>query len=125
MNKPTESELAILQLLWRHQPCSVRTINDLLNKQRTVGYTTTLKIMQIMFEKGLVLRDASQRSHMYSSNIKEEETKQSLLSDFVSNTFKGSRSALVLSALGDGNSSQEELDEIKAFIASLENNKSL
>ena len=77
-----------------------------------------------MFEKGLVQRDTSQRSHMYSSNIKEDETKQSLISDFVSNTFKGSRSALVLSALGDGQSSQEELDEIKALIASLENKKS-
>ena len=123
MVKPTESELAILQLLWKHQPCSVRTINDLLNKERTVGYTTTLKIMQIMFEKGMVKRDASKRSHMYTSNIKEDETKQTLISDFVSNTFKGSRSALILSALGDGNSSQEELDEIKALIASLENKR--
>lgn len=121
MNKPTESELEILQLLWLSEPRSVREINDALNQKREVGYTTTLKIMQIMFEKGLVNRDTTQRSHLYTAIIKEDETKNGLLNDFVSATFKGSMKDMVLSALGNSKTSQEDLAEIKKLIADLQN----
>lgn len=124
MFRPTESELEILQLLWSNQPCSVREINDLLNTQRTVGYTTTLKIMQIMFEKGLVLRDTTSRSHLYSTEVQEQETKSGLLKEFASNTFKGSMTDLVLSALGNTKTSSEELAKIKSLINSIEKDNS-
>ena len=124
MAKPTDSELRILQLLWVHQPCSVRQINDLLNEDREVGYTTTLKIMQIMFEKGLVSRDTSQRSHTYTALLQEDDAKTGLLKEFVSNAFRGSTSQLVLSALGNGKTTQAELNEIKELIKQIENDKS-
>ncbi len=122
-HKPTESELEILQLLWSLGPSSVRAVNDLLNTKREVGYTTTLKIMQIMAKKGLVVRDTDSRTHIYRSAIQEKATKQGLLKEFISNTFNGSAKNLVMQALGGTSSSQEELDEIKALIEKLENQK--
>ena len=118
---PTDSELEILQILWQSDPVSVRAINDQLNMKREVGYTTTLKILQIMFEKGLVKRDTSQRSHLYSSVAPEVETKAVLLKEFLKNTFKGSVSDMVLAALGDGKTSTKELEEIKSLIEKIEN----
>jgi len=118
--KPTESELEILQLLWKRGPSSVREINDLLNEQREVGYTTSLKIMQIMNEKELVTRDTSSRTHIYRAAIKEEATKQSLLKEFITNTFNGSAKNLVMQALGGTKTSKKELDEIKKLIKEIE-----
>jgi len=118
--KPTESELEILQLLWKRGPSSVREINDLLNEQREVGYTTSLKIMQIMNEKGLVTRDTTSRTHIYRAAIKEEATKQSLLKEFITNTFNGSAKNLVMQALGGTKTSKKELDEIKKLIKEIE-----
>lgn len=117
---PTDSELEILNILWANGPNNVRFINEKLNQKREVGYTTTLKIMQLMFEKGLITRDDSNKTHIYKSNIKEGKTKQSLLQNFVQNTFNGSMKALVVEALGEGSSSKEELDEIKSFIKSIQ-----
>jgi predicted transcriptional regulator len=117
---PTDSELEILNILWANGPNNVRFINEKLNQKREVGYTTTLKIMQLMFEKGLITRDDSNKTHIYKSNIKEGKTKQSLLQNFVQNTFNGSMKALVVEALGEGSSSKEELDEIKRFIKSIQ-----
>jgi len=122
-NKPTESELEVLQLLWKLGPCSVRTINEELNKKREVGYTTTLKIMQIMNEKGLVSRDTNSRTHIYQSTLKEKDTKQGLLKEFISNTFNGSAKNLVMQALGGSKTSQKELEEIKELIQQIENQK--
>lgn len=124
INKPTESELQILQILWEHGPSSVRYVNDKLNETREVGYTTSLKIMQIMSDKGLVSRDTAQRTHIYSSQVTEDNTQQNLLSSFINSAFRGSATKLVMQALGTDNATTEELQEIKDLIAKIEKTKS-
>lgn len=119
--KPTDSELEILHILWEKGPSSVRDINDILNSMREVGYTTTLKLMQIMNEKGLVRRDTAAKTHIYIAVVREKETKNSLISDFVNVAFKGSSMNLVMRALGNSHSSQQELNELKDLISKLEN----
>ncbi len=121
--KPTESELAILQLLWENGPSTVRFINDKLNESKEVGYTTTLKLMQIMHEKGLANRNTDSRTHIYSAAVAEGETRGRLLDQFLDKTFRGSAMELVMQALGNHNASQDELDEIKALIAKIEEGK--
>ena len=97
MGKPTDAELQILHVLWEQGPSTVRTVNDLLNTQREVGYTTTLKIMQIMHaEKGLLTRQEDGRTHIYSAAVTRDETQASLLQQFVDNTFRGSAMQLVM-----------------------------
>lgn len=118
--KPTESELEILQVLWEHGPSSVRFVNQQLGMKREVGYTTTLKLMQIMFEKGLVNRNTDQRSHIYASNVEEKDTQKRMLDDLLDSAFRGSAMNLVVQALGNAKASQEELDEIKELIRKLE-----
>lgn len=118
--KPTESELEILQVLWQHGPSSVRFVNQQLGLKREVGYTTTLKLMQIMFEKGLVNRNTDQRSHIYASNVEEKDTQKRMLDDLLDSAFRGSAMNLVVQALGNAKASQEELDEIKELIRKLE-----
>jgi BlaI family penicillinase repressor len=120
-NRPTESELEILHLLWEFGPSSVRDINDNLNAKREVGYTTTLKLMQIMNDKGLVKRDTTAKSHIYIPIIEEKATKAGLLSDFVNTAFQGSSMGLVMQALGNSTSTQDELNELKALINQIEN----
>ena len=121
--RPTESELEILLILWEHGPSSVRFVNDILNKSRETGYTTTLKLMQIMNDKKLTIRDTAQRTHIYQANVSEEETKNNLLKTFMDATFKGSAMKLVMQALGSHNTTPEELEEIKAFIKKIETKK--
>jgi predicted transcriptional regulator len=121
--KPTESELEILQILWQNGPCSVRFVNEQLNRKREVGYTTTLKLMQIMHEKGLALRNTDSRSHIYEANVREEETQQRLLGELMDGAFRGSALKLVMQALGNAKTSPEELDEIKALIRRLESDE--
>lgn len=118
--RPTESELEILQILWAQGPSSVRTVNELLNEKRDVGYTTTLKIMQIMSDKGLALRNTESRTHIYEASISEEATQQKLLDRFVDATFRGSAMKLVMQALGNHKASKQELEDIKALIDSIE-----
>jgi predicted transcriptional regulator len=118
--RPTDSELEILQVLWANGPSSVRFVYEQISKQRDVGYTTVLKLMQIMAEKGLAGRDTSRRTHIYRARIAEEETQQNLLRRFMDTTFRGSASKLVLQALGNAKTSPEELDEIKALIQRME-----
>lgn len=122
--QPTDSELMILQVLWATGPHTVRQVNEQLNltSPKPIGYTTTLKIMQLMAEKGLVSRDTTSRTHVYAAALPEEQAKGNLLRRFVDNTFGGSASDLVLRALGQGKASPEELAKIKALIADLENN---
>lgn len=122
--KPTDSELAILQILWENGESSVREVNDQLNDQNTsgkeIGYTTTLKLMQIMLDKNLVSRNTDSRTHIYSAAISESETQGKLLDQFVDATFRGSAMKLVMQALGNHKASSEELDEIKALIDKIE-----
>lgn len=123
-SRPTEGELAILQVLWLHGPNTVRFINEKLNEEidddREIGYTTTLKLMQLMLDKGLLARDTSQRTHVYRALIREKEARQRLLEKFVNTTFRGSAMDLVLQALGNHDASQAELEAIKALIQKLE-----
>lgn len=123
--KPTEAELEILQILWREGPASVRFVNETLNQKRAegqkeVGYTTTLKLMQIMLDKGLVRRNTDSRTHIYEAHAGEEATQRRLLKKFVDSAFRGSAMKLVMQALGNHEASQEELDEIKALIQKME-----
>ncbi len=118
--RPTESELTILQILWEKGPSSVREVHDLLSRKRDTGYTTTLKLMQIMAEKGLVRRDTSQRTHIYESAVREKEVQDQLLQRFVSTTFKGSAMKLVMQALGNSRASKKELEDIRALLDEME-----
>ena len=118
--KPTEAELEILQVLWLHGPCPVRFVNDKLNERREVGYTTTLKIMQIMADKNLVSRNTESRTHIYRARVSEADIQKQLLQKFVDSTFRGSAMKLVMQTLGNHTASQKELDEIKALIKKIE-----
>lgn len=117
--KPTESELEILQVLWQKRQATVREVHEVLTQTKEVGYTTTLKLMQIMHEKGLVLRDDSSRTHIYKAAYNKEHTQKFLLNKFISNLFGGSPSQLVLQALGSQKVSEQELDQIQAMINDL------
>lgn len=118
--KPTESELEILQILWALGKATVRQVNDELSKTREVGYTTTLKLMQIMFEKKLVSRTDEGRYHVYEAAVGEEPTQHMLLDKFIDSTFRGSATRMVMQALGNQQVSKEELEEIKKLINSIE-----
>ena len=119
ISKPTEAELEILQVLWLHGPQTVRFVNDELNRKREVGYTTTLKWLQLMLEKGLVLREGS-KPHIYRPAVREEETQSQLLDRFVDATFGGSALKLVLRALGRKQTSREEMDQIRQVLKQLD-----
>jgi predicted transcriptional regulator len=121
--KPTESELSILSVLWNDGPSTVRQVNEQLNKTRKVGYTNTLKMMQLMHEKGILKRDESSRSHIYESITKPEEVKQHLLRNMVDTVFGGKTSNLLLHALGNYTPSADELKEIKSMIDKLDNHE--
>lgn len=120
--RPTDSEIEILHILWEKGASSVRDINDALNQRREVGYTTTLKLMQIMNEKGLVIRDTGNKVHIYYAAVKENETKNNLMEDFIKTAFQGSAMNLVMQALGNSKSSPEEIKELKSLIDKIENN---
>lgn len=121
--KPTESELEILQVLWQKGPRSVRQVNEELNLNREVGYTTTLKTMQIMSEKGLAKRDTSKRTHIYSATMPQSDTQNYLLGEFLQSAYRGSAKKLVLQALGNHDTTKAELEEIKSLIQQLEKDK--
>ncbi len=120
MIRPTETELEILNILWKEGPSNVRRVNEIMNEQKEVGYTTTLKLMQIMAQKGLVLRDETSRTHIYSAKVKAEDIQVEMLDKLLHTAFGGSASQLVLSALGSGKATTKELQEIKALIQKLE-----
>lgn len=123
-NKPTEAEMEILQLLWNYGPRSVRELNDDLNRFRQVGYTTTLKFLQIMAEKGFVTRVKDGRNHIYTAVIEQKAAQQQLLDKLLHGVFGGSAKKLVMQALGNHTATKEELDEIKKYIEKLEEDKS-
>ena len=118
--KVTDSELSILQVLWLYGPSTVREVHEIICLEREVGYTTTLKLMQIMLEKGLVTRDEAGKSHRYTASVKESAVQQSFIGKMLDTVFHGSPSALVLQALGSHETSPEELEKIKALIQQLE-----
>ena len=120
--KPTEAELEILQVLWREGPASVRMVNNLIrNTKPDVGYTTTLKLMQIMTEKGLVTRDTSSRQHIYHTAIEEGMVQDGMVKNVINRFFHGSAKGLIMHALGSEEPNAAELEEIKALIKQLEN----
>ncbi len=120
MLKPTEAELEILHVLWQQGSCTVRFVHETLHAQKDVGYTTTLKLMQIMAEKGLVRRNVESRTHVYEAAINETEAQGELLRGFLHTAFRGSAMKLVMQALGNHKTSREELDEIRKFIENME-----
>ena len=121
--QPTDSELEILQVLWENGPSTVRFINDRLNERRLVGYTTTLKIMQIMTEKGILSRRKKDRTHIYSAILNEGEAQSLMVDKLLKNAFGGSAGKLVMQALGNNKTSAEELNQIKEIIKDLEKNQ--
>lgn len=118
-NKPTDSELEILSILWNFKKASVRMVHEELSKHKESGYTTTLKLMQIMHEKKLVWRDESNKSHIYEPAITKENTQTLLLSKMIQNVFSGSSSDLIMHALGNNHTNSEELNKIEALIKQL------
>ena len=112
---PTDGELAVLRILWDRGPSTVRQVHEAIG-DRGVRYTTTLKVMQVMAEKGLVDRDESNRSHVYSTVIAQAPTQRRLLNDFLEKAFGGSAGKLVMHALADGDISAEELKAIRKLI---------
>lgn len=119
--KPTESELEILQILWQKGTATVREVHEELAATKDVGYTTTLKLMQIMHEKGLVKRDDSMRTHIYQPAVNKEKTQKHLLGKMIDNLFGGSPTQLVIQALGEHKTSPEELEKIQALLNQLKN----
>lgn len=119
--KPTESELEILQILWQRGIATVREVHEELAQMKDVGYTTTLKLMQIMHEKGLVKRDESMRTHIYQPAVNKEKTQKHLLNKMIDTLFGGSSTQLVLQALGgnDGKASAEEIEQIQMLLNNL------
>ncbi|HEY1167286.1 MAG TPA: BlaI/MecI/CopY family transcriptional regulator [Chitinophaga sp.] len=118
--KPTESELEILRVLWEKGPSTVREVHEILGQSKDAGYTTTLKLMQIMHEKGLLERDTSSKTHVYASAVSQENTQRQLLDKMIDTVFNGSASQLVLQALGNHKSSKEELEKIKQYLDEIE-----
>lgn len=119
--EPTKSELEILQVLWENGPSTVRFVNDKLNEEkRSVQYTSTLKLMQIMVEKALLNRDESQMKHVYSAAAEEQQTKGALLDRFVDTLYKGSASSLLMQLLGNRKTSRKELEEMRALLNKIE-----
>ena len=113
--RPTDAELAILRVLWERGPATVRQVHEALADRET-GYTTTLKLMQIMADKGLVTRDESARTHVYAARVSQQHTQRQLVNDLVDRAFGGSAAELVLRALSDARTSAEELREIRKLI---------
>jgi len=121
--RPTDAELAILRVLWDRGPSTVREVHEALRDSQDSGYTTVLKLLQIMTEKGLVDRDASQRAHVYVSRLGEHRTQRQLLRDLVDRAFGGSPAKLVLEALSASKASPQEMKEIRRLLDQMEDKK--
>ncbi len=121
--KPTNSELDILGVLWKRGPSTVRDVHEELDRKRRTGYTTVLKLMQIMADKGLVTRDESSRAHIYAACPTQSDTQKTLIGDLVDKAFGGSVHQLTLHALGNAKSTPEEIAEIRRLLDSLEDER--
>jgi len=122
--QPTNGELQILRAMWKLGPCTVREINDLLSKKREIGYTTTLKLMQIMHEKGQLSRTKSGKTHIYTALITEKDTQKHLVDKLKDSLFQGSALKLVMQALGDKKTSADELQQIRDYLDEIYDEKS-
>lgn len=122
--RPTDSELAILRVLWARGDSTVRDVHDQLSLTSTIGYTTVLKLMQIMTEKGLVIRDERERAHVYSTALTEQKTQKQLLTDLLDRAFGGSASSLVMQALATQKTDQKELAQIRQLLDELQRGRS-
>ena len=122
--KPTQSQLAILRVLWRRGPSTVREIKDALSGDKPTGYTTVLKLMQIMHDKCLLDRDESQRSHVYRPAVPAEKTQRQLVSDLIDRAFEGSARKLVMQALSSQQASPDELKQIRSLLDEIEGRSS-
>jgi predicted transcriptional regulator len=119
-SKPTESEMEILQVLWEQGPSTVRDVHEILSEKKESGYTTTLKLMQIMNEKGLLTRNDEAKSHVYSAAVKKQSIQKQVVSKMIEGLFKGSSANLVMHALGNHRASREEIREIKKYLDEIE-----
>lgn len=118
--RPTDGELAILSVLWERGPCTVRQVQEALGRDKPTGYTTALKLLQVMTEKGLVLRDESRRTHVYRAHSSEDQTQSQLVGDLIRRAFGGSARKLVMQALASERASVEELAEIRSLLDRLQ-----
>lgn len=114
--RPTDAELEILRVLWQRGPSTVRDVHDALQEQRSSGYTTVLKLLQIMADKGLVERDEKQRAHVYRARLEQQQTQRQLLNDLIERAFGGSAAQLVMQALSREVATSEELSEIRRLL---------
>ena len=122
--QPTKTELNILRILWRDGESTVREVHEALNEEEPSGYTTALKMLQVMHQKGLVARDDSQRAHVYTAAVSKEETQTTFVSDIVNRLFDGSTSQLVMQALGNSpTADKNQLAQIEALLSEIEKNK--
>src|SRR3984885_9951136 len=121
--KPTASELEILQVLWTRGPSTVRDVHDSLKEQKTLGYTTVLKLLQIMTAKGLVRRNETERAHVYVAGVPAAQTKRQLAGDMLQRVFEGSASDLMMHALAGKRTSREEIDELRRLLDEYERNR--
>lgn len=119
--KPTEGELEILQVLWQKGKATVREVHEEILKSKEAGYTTTLKLMQIMFDKGLVSRNDTAKTHIYEAIVSKENTQIQFVDKIINGLFQGSSSQLVMQALGHHEVSKEEIDEIQKLLDNLKN----
>ena len=118
--RPTDAELEILKVIWRRGPSTVREVFETLGESKTTGYTTVLKLMQIMAEKGLVRRNEEQRAHVYEARLAREETQAQLLGDLLDRAFDGSATRLVMQVLSSKRATAEEIEQIRAVLDELE-----
>jgi predicted transcriptional regulator len=123
VNKPTEGELEILQILWHYGPCTVKRVNEIMNEKKEVGYTTSLKMLQIMLDKGFCVREAEGKLHIYKAAIKEQQVKKNYVRDMIDQVFEGSPMEMVVQTLGNYKASAQEIDELKKLIKDLESNQ--
>ena len=120
---PSEAELEILQVLWEMEPATVKDIHEEIAKKKAVGYTTTLKQIQRMFDKGLVSRKRDGKSHLYSSKVDQRETQSNLFNKLLDTAFKGSAMKLVMHALGKSQASPEEIRQLRQLLDKMEGGK--
>lgn len=118
--RPTDAELEILTVLWQRGPSTVREVQDTLNESKTTGYTTVLKMLQIMSDKGLVTRDEDQRAHVYVARVPQEQTQRQLVGDLLDRAFDGSATNLVMQALATKKASAEDLTRIRKMLDEFE-----
>jgi len=123
ISRPTDAELAILRVIWLRGPSTVRQVQEILSRKRETGYTTVLKLMQIMAEKGILERDESERTHVYQARLTQEQTQEQLVGDLLEKAFGGSASQLVMRALAAKPASADELVQIRQLLDELEGDR--